>query len=219
VKNVIQQWLIVIGIIHIILFFISLMIFVPKTIYKSTILDLYQLIIKHFTLLLLIIIIGAFHIFEVNILDSTITNMIGIDFAYNIQMIEGDIVYQFSQYWTPALASFFVFVYIILYPFTLWFSPLYFVITDQKKSLKTFAYGLILIYAIALPFYLFFPVTNVYTFYGLESALENVIPSVEHFFYSVTTQNNCFPWLTDVICGILLAFGVFYILDKIMLEK
>jgi membrane-associated phospholipid phosphatase len=121
---------------------------------------------------------------------------------------------------------------------------------------------LLLIYVIALPFYLFFPVTNVYTFYGAESALETVIPSVESFFYSATTLNNCLPslhvamtlliaksvsvtknkryayftyfcavsvilsviylaihWITDVICGVLLAFGVFYLQKKFISEK
>jgi membrane-associated phospholipid phosphatase len=115
---------------------------------------------------------------------------------------------------------------------------------------------------IAVPFYLFFPVTNVYTFYGAKSSLETVIPSVNIFFYSTTTINNCFPslhvaitlliaksvsitknkrymyftyfcavsvilsviylaihWITDVIFGILLAFGVFYLQKKIILEK
>jgi membrane-associated phospholipid phosphatase len=61
--------------------------------------------------------------------------------------------------------------------------------------MKTFAYSLIGIYSIAFPFYLFFPVTNVYSYYGTSSALTMVIPSIEHFFYTTTTTNNCFPSL------------------------
>jgi membrane-associated phospholipid phosphatase len=128
--------------------------------------------------------------------------------------------------------------------------------------MKTLAYGLLLIYSIALPFYLFIPVTNVYTFYGLESALEAVIPGVEHFFYSTTTCNNCLPslhvavtllvaksalltknkkyiyftyfcaasvilsviylaihWITDVICGVILAFSIFYLQKRFVKEE
>jgi membrane-associated phospholipid phosphatase len=61
--------------------------------------------------------------------------------------------------------------------------------------MKTFAYGLTIIYVIALPFYLFFPITNVYTFFGSSSALNTVIPGINQFFYTTTTQNNCFPSL------------------------
>ncbi len=82
-------------------------------------------------------------------------------------------------------------MYITIYPFTLWFSPIYFIATDEKKAMKTLAYGLLLIYSIALPVYLFMSITNVYTFYNLESALNNVILTVENFFYTTTTQNNC----------------------------
>jgi membrane-associated phospholipid phosphatase len=61
--------------------------------------------------------------------------------------------------------------------------------------MKTFAYSVLLIYLITLPFYLFTPITNVYLYYGSQSALNTVIPSVEHFFYATTTSNNCFPSL------------------------
>lgn len=206
--------------------------------------------------------IVVFHLIEVNVLDSYFTNLVGIDFANNIQIMEDGIVYWFSQNWTPILVYFFVLMYIVVYPFTLWFSLLYFLLSDNKKSMKIFAYGLVLIYAIALPFYLFLPVTNVYTFYGTGSALETTIPNIEHFFYSTTTLNNCLPslhvamtlliaktvsltknkkltyftyfcaisvilsviylaihWITDVICGIILAFSVFYLLDRFIKEE
>ena len=59
----------------------------------------------------------------------------------------------------------------------------------------TLAYSLLFLYIISFPFYLFFPVTNVYTHYNIPSALNSVIPQIETFFYSTTTQNNCFPSL------------------------
>jgi membrane-associated phospholipid phosphatase len=86
-------------------------------------------------------------------------------------------------------------MYIAVYPFTLWFSPLYFILSNEKEAMKTFSYGLLLIYAVALPFYLFLPITNVYTFNNIDSAINNVIPSVENFFYATTTKNNCIPSL------------------------
>jgi membrane-associated phospholipid phosphatase len=139
--------------------------------------------------------IVIFHLIEVNLLDTYFTNLIGIDSTVIVQMIENGVVYWFSQHWTPVLVYFFVFMYIGIYPFTLWFSSLYFLLTNDKNAMKSLAHGLVLIYSIALPFYLFFPVTNVYTFYGITSALETVIPGIEQFFYSTTTYNNCFPSL------------------------
>ena len=212
--------------------------------------------------LALIIGIVALHLLEVNILDPITTKMVGMNFSANIQGIEDGIVHWFAQFWTPTLVSFFVFVYIGLYPFLLWFTLLYFIIIDEKKAMKTFAYSLLGIYAIALPFYLFVPITNVYHYYGTDSALNMVIPSVEQFFYTTTTTNNCFPslhvalslllvqtvrltqnkrfmyltyfsaicvtcsviylaihWITDVIGGILLSTGVFYLVKHFMKES
>ena len=120
----------------------------------------------------------AFHLIEVNLIDPAVTDWIGHDYAINIGQLEGRFVFWFSQNWTTALVYFFVIIYIGIYPFTLWFSILYFLQTDCKKAIKSLSYGLILIYFIALPFYLFMPVTNVYTFFNVGSALETVIPSV-----------------------------------------
>ncbi len=130
--------------------------------------------------------------------------MINVNFTPMFQTIEDGAVHWFTQFWTPAPVYFFVFIYIGLYPFLLWFTLLYFILTEQNRPLKTFAYTLIGIYAIALPFYLFFPITNVYQYYGTESALNMVIPSIEHFFYATTTTNNCFPSL-HVAMSLLLA--------------
>jgi len=215
----------------------------------------------HSVYLFFIIVVVAVHLLEVNIIDSFMTGLVGSNFTPTIQMIEDGGVYWFSQHWTPMFVYFFVFIYIVMYPFTLWFSLLYFLIVDERKAMKTFAYALVIIYAIALPFYLFLPVTNVYIYYGSASALNAVIPGVEQFFYATTTNNNCFPsihvamallvaktvsltnnkrfiylayfcaicvicsviylaihWITDVIGGILLAFGVFYLVKRFIKE-
>jgi membrane-associated phospholipid phosphatase len=179
----------------------------PKEVYKKNITEFYRIFKEHLLYLLIIFGVVLLHLIEVNIIDSTVTNWIGYDFAYNIQYIEGDIVSQFSQYWTPVLVYFFVIMYIAVYPFTLWFSPIYFIVNNQKKAMKTFAYGALFIYIIAIPFYLFIPITNVYTFYNLESAFNNTFPTVENFFYITTTYNNCLPSL-HVAMSILIAQSV-----------
>ncbi|MEF8847605.1 MAG: phosphatase PAP2 family protein [Candidatus Thermoplasmatota archaeon] len=121
--------------------------------------------------------------------------MVGLDFASLIRFVEGDLVYQVSFFWNTLPLYLSNFVYIIVYTFILWFIPLYLLFKKEKTPIKMFSYGFLLIYTIALPFYLFFPVTNVYRFYGLQSPLEQTIPMIENFFYFTTTSNNCLPSL------------------------
>ena len=254
--KLIETWFIVLCLFHIALFLIALGFFMPKKVKDMKLSEIYHAFRLHFPYLAIIIGVVFIHLLEVNVIDPITTDWIGVDFANEIHNIEGDAIYWFSQHWTPVLVYFFVFMYIAVYPFTLWFSPLYFIINDEKKSMKTLSYGLLLIYVIAVPFYLFMPVTNVYRYYGLESALEAVIPTIENFFYATTTQNNCLPslhvamtiliawsvhltgnkklsyfayfcmisvilsviylaihWITDIICGVLLAILVIFLLN------
>ncbi len=150
---------------------------------------------KNYLYLGIIFLVVGFHLIQVNIIDSITTEYISHDFADDIQKFEGNSVYWFSQHWNDLLVYFFVSIYIVIYPFTLWFSPLYYVLNNEEKSMKTLSFGLLFIYLISLPFYLFLPLTNVYRYYNLNSALEHVIPGCESFFYATTTSNNCLPSL------------------------
>jgi membrane-associated phospholipid phosphatase len=201
------MWMIVLGAINLILLLIGLKIFFPKDFFKEKNIQLLHKIKINFPYILIIAGVVGFHLLEVNLIDPHVTNWVGYDFANTIQSLEGDTVFWFSQNWNTVLVYFFVIIYIAVYPFTLWFSPLYFLLNNHKKAMKTLAYGLLLIYLIALPFYLFLPITNVYTFYNAGSALENVIPGVEQFFYSTTTMNNCLPSLHTAMT-ILIAYSV-----------
>ncbi len=155
--------------------------------------------------LLIIVIVVSFHLIEVNLIDSYLTNWVNYDYADIIKNFENGFVNNITNYWIPGLLHFFVFVYLILYIFTLWFTSLYFIIANKKQSLKALAYGLLIIYLIALPFYLLLPVTNVYTYYNSSSALESIIPSIDKFFYLTTTVNNCLPSLHSAMT-ILVAY-------------
>ncbi len=251
----------ILALLNLILFCFGLLVLVPKNTWKKPLSEYKQIFAYQSIYVGFIIGVVVIHLLEVNILDTITTNMIGDTFTPSIQFIEDGVVHWFSQLWTPVLIYFFVFVYIGLYPFMLWFTLLYFIMVNEKKAMKTFACSLVGIYAIALPFYLFVPITNVYSYYGTPSALNMVIPSIEQFFYTTTTTNNCFPslhvavslllvksvsltnnkrfiyltyfcaicvicsviylaihWLTDVIGGILLTLGVFYLIKHFMKE-
>lgn len=200
-------WLVVLGLINLLLLGVGLLVFVPRAALKLPLAKVFKNLNDNMLSLLIIIGIVGIHLLEVNIIDPQTTAWVGTDFTGAIYHIEGDAVLWFTQHWVPALVSFFVIMYIAVYSFTLWFSPAYFLLTNDKRALKTLAYGFAVIYAIALPFYLFLPITNVYTYYNISSALEQTIPTVEQFFYSTTTQNNCLPSL-HVAMTILVAWSV-----------
>lgn len=205
--NEIEIWLIIIGLIQIILFVKAIIFLSPKNIYKKTAKEYYSLFKKNIIPIAIILGVVIFHLIEVKLIDPITTGIVGTDFAPSIKNLEGNLVASFSQYWTPILVSFFVIMYIAVYPFILWFSPLYFLVADERKAMKTLAYGLLLIYIVAVPFYLFLPITNVYVFNNLGSALENTIPTVENFFYATTTENNCLPSLHTAMT-IMIAYSM-----------
>jgi membrane-associated phospholipid phosphatase len=148
-----------------------------------------------FRYLLVIFGVVALHLVEVNVLDPLVNSFIDWDFASVVAGIENGFVVGMVDFWHPWLVGFFVLMYIAVYPFLLWFSVLYFIWCREVSAMRILAIGLVLVYAVVLPFYLFVPVSNVYTFFGSGLALEVVIPGVEQFFYSTTTCDNCFPSL------------------------
>lgn len=199
--------MLILGLLNLILFIFAIFFFIPKKFFEQKNLDILKIFKKNHYYLIIIFGVVIFHLIEVNLIDPFITDLINIDYANHIQRIEGNLVYSFSNLWDDILIIFFVLIYIGIYPFNLWFTPGYFLLTDETKSLKNLAYGLLIIYLIALPFYLFMPITNVYKFYNASSTLETVIPSVENFFYTTTTFNNCLPSLHTAMT-ILIAYTV-----------
>jgi len=203
VKQIITWW-IILGSINLLLLILGILFFIPREKLKLEKSECFKIIKNQLPYILIIIGVVIFHLIEVNVIEPHLT---GYDYTNNIRNLEGDIVYWFSQHWNPILVYFFVIMYIAVYPFTLWFSPLYFLLTNNNKAMKNLSYGLLIIYIIALPFYLFLPITNVFTYYNIKSALESTIPSVESFFYTTTTQNNCLPSLHTAMT-ILIAYSI-----------
>lgn len=202
------MWVYVLGLVNIILFLFTIFFLLDRKAVKKIPINrdfIVSRINENILHLSLIFIVVAIHMMEVTIIDPVVTKWVDYDYANTVKSFENGIVYWFSQNWIPGVLHFFVIIYIAIYPFTLWFSIAYFVIGDKKNSLKSLAYGLLIIYLVALPFYLFLPITNVYTFYNTNSALETVIPTVENFFYSTTTTNNCLPSLHTAMT-ILIAY-------------
>jgi len=213
VTKLIERLGVILGLVNLALALFMLKIFLPKKVYKTSIQEFFQIFKNHLPYVLIIFVMVIIHLIEVNLLDTITTEMIGVDFANNIYSFEGDIVPNFSQLWTPIFLCFFVIMYMVLHGFTIWFLPFYLIIANEKKAVKHLAYGFFIIYAVALPFYLFLPITNVYVFKNIESGLEMVLPGIEAYFYSTTTQNNTFPSL-HVAMTILLTWCAYQTNNK-----
>lgn len=200
------SWVVTIGLVNLVLFIAGIVWFVPRERLK-------EIWVGHaedweiFRYLLMIFGVVVVHLVEVNVVDPLVNSFVSWDFALVVVGIEDSFVVGMVDFWNPLVVGFFVVVYIAVYPFLLWFSVMYFIWCREVRAMRTLALGLILVYAVALPFYLFVPVSNVYTFFGLESALEVTIPGVEQFFLSTTTCDNCFPSLHTAI-SLLVAMSV-----------
>ena len=203
-----ESWILYMGTANLVLFLIFLTIFFPRD--KKNYMEGFFNLRLHLIILILVVL---FHLFEVNFIDRFTTNLIGKDFAPVFYSYEKGFFEYLSQNTSNLISIVSVFFYMILYPFTLWFSPLLFLIGNEEKAMRSLSYGLVIIYLCALPFYLFLPVTNVYTYLGIDFHLGKVIPGIEKFFYAVTTKNNCFPSL-HVAMALLLVKSSSFMRDR-----
>ena len=143
--NLINYWIIILILSNTFLFLIFSIFLKIKFYEKLFMRNFLKNLISYKKYFIMIIFIVFLHLIEVNLIDQIITDWVKIDFAYTIQSIEGNIVYNLSFYWQPFLIIFFVIMYIIIYPFTLWFSTYYYIISNNKKALIFLAYGLLII--------------------------------------------------------------------------
>ena len=202
------SWLVTIGVINLILFIVGILFFIPRDRWRDFFIARSEDWVIFRYVILILGVVGL-HLVEVNVLDPFVNSVVSWDFASIMVSIEDSFVVGLVDLWHPWVVGFFVLIYIAVYPFTLWFSVVYFIWCREVKGLRTLAWGLVFVYAVALPFYLFFPVSNVYTFFDSGSALEVVIPGVEQFFYSTTTSDNCFPSLHTAM-SLMVALSVWW---------
>ena len=118
------MWMLTIGLANILLFIFTIIFMINRKKLKEILFKpdfLIERISGNLLMLFLIFAVVALHIIEVIFIDPIATDWVGHDYANNIQGIENGFVYWFSQNWTPGILHFFVLIYIVIYPFTLWF--------------------------------------------------------------------------------------------------
>ncbi len=160
---------------------------------------------------ILFLTVSALFMVEVKI-DPIISSRFGLDFTRQIYEIEGDLVAAFQTIRNPLLDYYFAFVYMIGFPFLLYFTPILYMVSKDIKSLKFAVIGYAIAIAISLPFLLFFPVHDTWWSsqnYGWYEGrpvyfrLQEIWPSVISIFFKFTTLNNCFPSLHSCLSAIM----------------
>lgn len=128
------------------------------------------------------------------------------DYSHIFHQYEGNLLADFQNLlnnsWLTELTTFFyiiIFVTLISTSFVLYF------IQNDKHLFFTFIYAISLNYLIAIPFYLFLPVNEVWYVHNQVSFLiPEVYPDFETQYRNVSGLNNCFPSLHNSISLTLL---------------
>ena len=144
----------------------------------------------HFIAMLLILVFNKF--------EQTIAKEIKVgDFTPVVHMWEGNIVYYLQKlFMNDTLTTILTFFYIIVFPVLLVSSIVIYIKSKDYKSYYAFVYALMLNYLIAVPFYLFFPVYEVWYYDPRVTFLiPDIYPNFELEYRPLSGIDNNFPSL------------------------
>ncbi|BCG60478.1 phosphatase PAP2 family protein [Paenibacillus sp. URB8-2] len=133
------------------------------------------------------------------------------DFTGFVFGLEGHFVQAVQHlFYTPWLTPIIVFFYIFMLQSVLAASLGVYLMDNNRLMLYATCYAVILNYAIAIPFYLYFPVNEVWSYApaGVRFVMLDVFPRFEQEYRALSGLNNCFPSLHTSISltSALLAF-------------
>ncbi|MFV9510920.1 phosphatase PAP2 family protein [Tepidibacillus sp. LV47] len=163
----------------------------PYTIIKNSFTTLFsnkKMFIQFLALFLILYFNKMEQIFEKNI-------DVG-DFTPVIQQLEGNGIYFIQQFFlNDTLTYIFTFFYIIVFP-AMMVSSLVVYINEDHRLFYAVIYALMLNYIIAIPFYLFFPIYEVWYFdHHVQFLIPQVYPNFELEYRPFSGINNNFPSL------------------------
>lgn len=158
------------------------------------------------------------------------------DYTSFIFGIEGHFVQAFQQFFhSPWLTPIIVFFYIFMLQAILAASLGVYLLDKNRVMLYATCYAVIINYALAIPFYLYFPVNEVWSYVpaGVKFTMLEVFPNFEQEYRPLSGLNNCFPslhtsisvtmallafrsgnrrWMVITsISAVVIVFGIFYL--------
>ncbi|AIQ54340.1 phosphoesterase PA-phosphatase [Paenibacillus sp. FSL R7-0331] len=161
---------------------------------------------------------------------------LGSNFTSFIFGLEGHFVQQIQQlFYAPWLTPVIVFFYIFMLQSVLGASLGVYLLDKNRVMLYATCYTIMLVYAVAIPFYLYFPVNEVWSYApaGVRFVMLDVFPRFEQEYRPLSGLNNCFPslhtaisvstailayrsgnrrWMAiTTVSAALIVFGIFYL--------
>ncbi|TMV52890.1 phosphatase PAP2 family protein [Paenibacillus mesophilus] len=119
------------------------------------------------------------------------------DFTPSVYGLEGDFVAVFQRLFeNDILTSFLTFFYVVVFPAVMIASIGIYAYQRNFKLFYAVCYALMINYMIAIPFYLFFPVTEVHAFNpNVKFLMLDAFPTFENDYRPLSDLDNCFPSL------------------------
>lgn len=152
--------------------------------------------IKYFSIPLIVVVLDRLEL----IFGERIGNYFNWDYTPLIHSIEGNLVLKLQNYQNIYLTYFMAFMYIFMFTYLLYFSLIYYAIFDEEKNVKKISFAYLINYLLLLPFYLFFPVYEVWYSYhvlGINNTIYGLVGSFDPVMVETLTKlsgiNNCFP--------------------------
>lgn len=120
-----------------------------------------------------------------------------VDFTSDIYRLEGNFVANLQHFSANlTLTQIAAFFYVIVFPTLFIVSLGIYTHEKNKKLFYTLSYTMLINYIVAIPFYLFFPVNEVWNFHhGVRFLMLDVFPAFEQQYRPLSGINNCFPSL------------------------
>lgn len=160
---------------------------------------------KFLVLLLSVICILLVNKYELNFEESINYN---VDFTPWIHGLEGHFVQSIQHIFSnPYITQITVFFYIIVFQSLLIGSIGVYIIDRNKVFVYATCFAIITNYAVAIPFYVLFPVNEVWSYppAGVSFLMLDVFPRFEQEYRPLSGLNNCFPSLhTSISVTIML---------------
>ncbi|MDG0871698.1 phosphatase PAP2 family protein [Paenibacillus thiaminolyticus] len=144
--------------------------------------------------------IGLILILLVNNFELTVEKAMAInwDFTSHIHQLEGQFVHSIQKlFHHPLLTQAVAFFYIVVFQSLIVGSIAIYIAKDNLRMARAVCYAVIINYAVAIPFYLFFPVNEVWSYppAAVEFRMLDVFPSFEENYRQLSGLDNCFPSL------------------------
>ncbi|KAI7259598.1 hypothetical protein KC345_g10268 [Hortaea werneckii] len=151
-----------------------------------------------------LIVIGMFSVLALNKYELQIENKMHLSSNYTAFVfgIEGHFVRDLQQlFYTPWLTPVIVFFYIFMLQSVLAASLGVYLLDKNRIMLYATCYTIMITYAVAIPFYLYFPVNEVWSYLpaGVRFTMLDVFPKFEQEYRPLSGLNNCFPSLHTAI--------------------